>query len=427
MIWQPFLQYLAKDAPQWKAYSEAFIEGMTWMQEVTKDKLVPSLWHMHPLVFLDAINTEKTHNIIFPLRTKPLNNPDGDFKAYNWRDRNKGNQTVFGRNRNGGRRKHAAIDLYTKAEEPIVAICEGKVIGITSFYKKTDQITIQHKTKDGREFIIRYGEVSPKKNLILVKKGDVVKQGQVIGHTGLLREKNDDPSMIINKTIIYMLHFEYYTDSSDTATPLTDTQREPYLRRKDIADPIEILTEGYNNTFSALNNDAVRILRLRAFMQMIRTCEGTAKYDGYYTIFSGEKFTDDSKHPEKIIRKSGYASSATGAYQITKDTWAGTKKQYNLPDFTPRSQDFGCITIIAACNALSVVLNGNITQGITLCNTQWASLPNSPHNQPTEKLSNALAYYDTFLEQEKNNISSLVATVEEMTKFIKLNYPTVNL
>ncbi|EOD6327543.1 hypothetical protein ACRBF7_001302 [Providencia stuartii] len=74
-----------------------------------------------------------------------------------------------------------------------------------------------------------------------------------------------------------------------------------------------------------------------------------------------------------------------------------------------------------------VVLNGNITQGIALCNTQWASLPNSPHNQPTEKPNNALAYYDTFLEQEKNNISSLVATAEEMTKLIKLTYPTVNL
>ena len=51
-IWQPFLNALKKDAPEWKKYSEDFLDKMAWMQDVTTEKLGPSLWHMHPVMFL---------------------------------------------------------------------------------------------------------------------------------------------------------------------------------------------------------------------------------------------------------------------------------------------------------------------------------------------------------------------------------------
>lgn len=54
-IWQPFLNALKKDAPEWKKYSEDFLDKMAWMQDVTTEKLGPSLWHMHPLMFLGAM------------------------------------------------------------------------------------------------------------------------------------------------------------------------------------------------------------------------------------------------------------------------------------------------------------------------------------------------------------------------------------
>ncbi|WP_369310166.1 peptidoglycan DD-metalloendopeptidase family protein [Providencia rettgeri] len=250
-IWQPFLQFLAKDAPQWKAYSEEFIESMTWMQEVTKDKLAPSLWHMHPLVFLDAINTEKTHNIIFPLQTKPLNDIDGVYKYYYWRNRNKGNQTVFGTNRPNNR-KHAAIDLYTAPNAPVQAICDGKVFEVRSFYCETHQISVQHHTKDGRCFIIRYGEVNPES--IEVKVGDNVNQGDILGYTGYLIKNGKHLEVVKGKTI-YMLHFEYFTDGENIKTPLTEMQRLPYQRRKDNVDPIDILIEGYDSSFLDKEND----------------------------------------------------------------------------------------------------------------------------------------------------------------------------
>ncbi|RZN44663.1 hypothetical protein D9736_22660 [Escherichia sp. E10V10] len=54
-IWQPFLNALKKDAPEWKKYSEDFLDKMAWMQDVSTEKLGPSLWHMHPIMFLGAL------------------------------------------------------------------------------------------------------------------------------------------------------------------------------------------------------------------------------------------------------------------------------------------------------------------------------------------------------------------------------------
>ena len=58
-IWQPFLNALKKDSPEWKQYSEAFLDKMAWMREVTTEKLGPALWHMHPIVFLGALIQKK--------------------------------------------------------------------------------------------------------------------------------------------------------------------------------------------------------------------------------------------------------------------------------------------------------------------------------------------------------------------------------
>lgn len=62
-IWQTFLDPLKKEAPEWKKYSEAFLDKMAWMQDVTTEKLGPSLWHMHPVMFLGALNVISTGSI----------------------------------------------------------------------------------------------------------------------------------------------------------------------------------------------------------------------------------------------------------------------------------------------------------------------------------------------------------------------------
>ena len=62
-IWQPFFNALKKDAPEWKKYSEDFIDKMAWMQDVTTEKLGPSLWHMHPLRFLGSLKDQNLDKI----------------------------------------------------------------------------------------------------------------------------------------------------------------------------------------------------------------------------------------------------------------------------------------------------------------------------------------------------------------------------
>ncbi|MBM1021652.1 MULTISPECIES: hypothetical protein [unclassified Enterobacter] len=59
-IWQPFLKNLTKDAPEWKTYSEGYIDKMVWMQEAAKEKLGPMICHMHPVMFLGALLKSKT-------------------------------------------------------------------------------------------------------------------------------------------------------------------------------------------------------------------------------------------------------------------------------------------------------------------------------------------------------------------------------
>ncbi|WP_441316614.1 hypothetical protein [Escherichia sp. E4742] len=83
-IWQPFLNALKKDAPEWKKYSEDFLDKMAWMQDVTTEKLGPSLWHMHPIAFLGALikkNTGWAHskfaNLLGSVESK------NDYSAYN--------------------------------------------------------------------------------------------------------------------------------------------------------------------------------------------------------------------------------------------------------------------------------------------------------------------------------------------------------
>ncbi|MFP8576669.1 glycoside hydrolase family protein [Klebsiella pasteurii] len=251
-LWKTYLDTLTTDAPLWKTYLEAFLDKMTWMKAVSEKgvSLGPEPWHMHPVVFLDAVSNDQKL-IIFPLKVKPKNDINGVWKNYYWAaslsDSN-ASQAIFGRNRSGGSRKHAARDLYTEPSTEVVAVCDGTVKSITAYYMGTSQITIEHKTNDNRRFFARYGEVDP--NSITVNVGDNVSQGSIIAKTGLMisPETNRHPSIIAGQTV-YMLHFEYYP-GNESESPPNNTLDLPYRRRNDLRDPLEILREGYENTFS---------------------------------------------------------------------------------------------------------------------------------------------------------------------------------
>ncbi|AWI54912.1 peptidoglycan-binding protein [Aquabacterium olei] len=189
--------------------------------------------------------------VIFPLKVKPLNEKGGSFSNRSWSQISPAIATTFGGGRrtpDGGRRLHAGRDLYARDLTDVYAVAPGKVLRVAPFYMKTDQVSVRHKTSDGREFIVRYGELDPES--IRVKKGDDLMQGQLIGKTGILRRSNGEKLIIADGKNVSMLHFELYSGAAglDNADNLSTTTGE-YRRRSDLIDPLPILQEGYINSF----------------------------------------------------------------------------------------------------------------------------------------------------------------------------------
>lgn len=197
--------------------------------------------------------------------------------------------------------------------------------------------------------------------------------------------------------------------------------------------------------------------KVRAFMRMIKVGEGTGelikyfdkgtiKYKsqdperGYNIIFNGVPFTDMSKHPEKVVKK----SSAAGAYQITQATWWWTNgevlkeeseniyvksgkrnddkdyvKNHNIKGFDKESQDMLCVVIMKykQKGLLDLIINNKIEEAILgKGSNEWASLPkgNGESNytydgkkQATTLLGHCLNHYNTFLEEELKGVSNL--------------------
>jgi muramidase (phage lysozyme) len=67
---------------------------------------------------------------------------------------------------------------------------------------------------------------------------------------------------------------------------------------------------------------------------------------GYNQMYGGGLFSDFADHPRQAIPiqsgpNAGKTSSAAGLYQFLGPTWDEVKKEANLPDFSPASQDQG--------------------------------------------------------------------------------------
>lgn len=132
---------------------------------------------------------------------------------------------------------------------------------------------------------------------------------------------------------------------------------------------------------------------VRALLAVIRRGEGTADANGYRRIFGGQLFDSYADHPRITVSKSGYRSSAAGAYQFIVSTWDETRRIMNLPDFSPRSQDLGALGRIVARGALADVKAGRFEDAIRKIAREWASLPGSPYGQPTISWETARAVF----------------------------------
>lgn len=141
-----------------------------------------------------------------------------------------------------------------------------------------------------------------------------------------------------------------------------------------------------------------------AFLDMIATSELGQDLidlsdDGYNVIVGStlahpHLFTDYSDHPRVFVHLSPtLTSSAAGRYQILARYFDIYKKQLNLPNFGPDSQDTIALQMIHECDALDDIEAGNIISAIAKCTSRWASLPGSTYGQHTNQLASLTTAY----------------------------------
>lgn len=111
---------------------------------------------------------------------------------------------------------------------------------------------------------------------------------------------------------------------------------------------------------------------VRAMLRVIRAGESGQTDAAYRVIVGGRTFSSFADHPRIFGVPQ---STAAGAYQITKTTWDWIKPQMKLVDFSPASQDFAALGLIAYRGALKDVLSGNLDSAIGKLRKEWTSLP----------------------------------------------------
>jgi muramidase (phage lysozyme) len=135
---------------------------------------------------------------------------------------------------------------------------------------------------------------------------------------------------------------------------------------------------------------------LKAFLDMIAVSEGTAGKgdDGYNVIVGGALFESYDDHPRKLVwLRPGLASTAAGRYQLLSRYYDAYKKQLNLPNFSPISQDLIAIQQIRERGALQDIEKGYISVAIDKVKNIWASLPGAGYGQHENKLDKLIATY----------------------------------
>lgn len=131
---------------------------------------------------------------------------------------------MFGARRSGGKRIHAASDLYQYKNAPIVSVANGKAISdLYFFYQGTYALEVKH----AGGFVVRYGEMTGKQAKG-VRSGSALMAGQEIGYMGKVNSGCCTP----------MLHFELY---KGTLRGSLTTGGRGYQRRADLINPTNYL------------------------------------------------------------------------------------------------------------------------------------------------------------------------------------------
>lgn len=141
----------------------------------------------------------------------------------------------------------------------------------------------------------------------------------------------------------------------------------------------------------------------RALLDTIRYAEGTwlgGDPSGYRVMFGGDKTTSLERHPNRVIRTSGYSSAAAGAYQFMPGTWGPLQQRLGLKDFGPQSQDFAALELVRQRGARDLINKEGFTPDVAAkLAPEWASFPTmkgtSYYGQPVKQFSELKKFYDS--------------------------------
>ena len=116
------------------------------------------------------------------------------------------------------------------------------------------------------------------------------------------------------------------------------------------------------------------------------------------------------RHPDRVIRKSGYASAAAGAYQFMPFTWSLASRTLGLAAFGPEVQDQAAIFLIQRRGALSLADQGLFTPNLAAkLAPEWASFPTlagrSFYGQPVRRFNELRRFYEDNLAQLRGDQS----------------------
>ena len=145
----------------------------------------------------------------------------------------------------------------------------------------------------------------------------------------------------------------------------------------------------------------------RALLNTIRYAEGTwagGDQIGYRIMFGGGLMPSLERHPDRVVRKSGYASAAAGAYQFMPFTWSLASRTLGLAAFGPEVQDQAAIFLIQRRGALPLADQGLFTRNLAAkLAPEWASFPTlagrSFYGQPVRRFNELRRFYEDNLAQ----------------------------
>lgn len=147
----------------------------------------------------------------------------------------------------------------------------------------------------------------------------------------------------------------------------------------------------------------------KAFLQTLRVGEGTNDGMGYFRLCGGGNASTLDDHPARLgwsgwrlpvqmAINAGFPggvaySTAAGAYQITRPTWAGVVRALGLRDFSQDSQDAAAWYLIGQKGAKADVMAGRVEMAIGKLGGLWASLPGAAAKQRQVTMANFLGNY----------------------------------